>query len=82
MFPSNWSPEVGTTLIEHFGTPSLELRNGIRISILGLKCLFFGVRIVRAGSAHDFGTTLIEYFGSPSLELQNAIRISILEQKG
>ena len=31
------SPEVGTTLIEHFGTPSLELRNGILISTLGPK---------------------------------------------
>ena len=33
----DWSPEVGTTLIEHFGTPSLELRNGIRMSTLGPK---------------------------------------------
>ena len=29
--------DFGTTLIEYFGSPSLELRNGVRISILELK---------------------------------------------
>ena len=28
---------VGTTFIEYFGSPSLELRNGMRINILELK---------------------------------------------
>ena len=51
---SGGTEDTGATPIEYFGSPSLELQNAIRISILKQK----------AEMTSDIGTTLIEYFGS------------------